>query len=145
VGDYTIRMQFDIDADQETVRETLTTTEGIASWWSDSVEGNPQQAGGQLRVRFPDIPQPFEFAVTHDEREIRWKTGAFPPWWQDTTIRWQLEPHPETGATLLRFSHGGFDPDDGIISIITPAWANIIERLKRRAETGKADPFAINR
>lgn len=143
MGDYAIRMQFDVDADQKTVRERLSTTEGIATWWSDRVEGDPQRTGGRLLVGFPDLPQPFEFAVAHDDGEISWETGAFPPWWQGTTIRWRIEPHPETGATLLRFSHAGFDPDDDIIPIITPAWASIIERLKRSAETGKADPFAV--
>lgn len=142
MGDYAIRMQFDIDADKAAVQAALTTTEGIASWWSDRVEGNPEQSGGQLRVGFPDLPQPFEFTVTRDGQETSWETGGFPPWWQDTTIRWQVDTNPETGATLLRFSHSGFDPEDDIIPIVTPAWASIIERLKHYAETGRAEPFA---
>lgn len=107
---YTIRMPLDIHADEAAVRAALATTEGIAGWWSDSVEGNPEQSGGDLRVHFPDVAQPFEFAVGHDEHGISWRTGAFPPWWQDTTIGWQIGPHPETSATLLRFAHSGFDP-----------------------------------
>lgn len=144
MGDYAIRMQFDIDADQTTVRRTLTTADGIAAWWSDSVEGDPGQHGGQLRVRFPDVPEPFEFAVAHDDSEIRWETGAFPPWWKDTTIRWELDSETDSGGTLLHFSHTGFDPDDDVVPVITPAWASIVARLKRYAETGAADPFAVN-
>jgi uncharacterized protein YndB with AHSA1/START domain len=144
MGDYAIRMQFDVDAEPEAVRAALTTTEGIASWWSDSVEGEPQHSGGELRVRFPDLPEPFAFDVQHGEHEIAWETGAFPPWWQDTTIRWRVTDHPETGGTLLRFDHTGFDPDADIIPVITPAWAAIIGRLKQYAETGKPDPFAVN-
>jgi hypothetical protein len=45
---------------------------------------------------------------------------------------------------VLRFTHTGFEADDDIIPIITPAWANIIERLKHYAETGTADPFAVH-
>lgn len=145
MGDYAIRMQFDIDADEPTVRLALTSTEGIASWWSDTVEGTPGQPGGDLRVHFPDLPQPFEFAVALDGRAVSWKTGGFPPWWQGTTIDWRLEAQPDTGGTVLRFTHGGFDPDDDIIPIITPAWAGIIGRLKTYSETGEADPFAVNR
>lgn len=145
MGDYAIRMQFDIDADEATVRSALTTTEGISGWWSDDVEGTPERPGGALHVRFPDLPQPFEFAVAHDGDAVSWQTGAFPPWWQGTTIAWQVGRHPESGATLLRFTHSGFDPDDDIVPVVTPAWASIIERLKRYAETGKADPFAVNR
>lgn len=144
MGDYAIRMQFDIDADRATVRSALTTTEGIASWWSDRVEGTPGERGGKLLVAFPGLPQPFEFEVALDGDAISWKTGGFPPWWQGTTIRWRVDAHPETGATLLRFTHGGFEPGDDIIPVITPAWAGIIGRLKRYAETGEADPFAVN-
>lgn len=144
MGDYAIRMQFDVDADQGTLREALTTTLGIASWWSDRVEGDPDRPGGQLRVWFPDVPEPFAFTVTPDEDEIRWATGAFPPWWHGTTISWRVEPPPETGETLLRFAHSGFEPDAEIIPIITPAWATIIARLKQYAETGRAEPFATN-
>lgn len=144
MGDYAIRMQFDIDADQKTVQATLTTTEGIASWWSDRVQGDPGRSGGQLIVGFPDLPEPFEFTVTLDGQEISWETGGFPPWWQDTTIGWHVDTNAETGATLLRFTHSGFDPEDDIIPIVTPAWASIIERLKQYAETGRAEPFATS-
>lgn len=144
MGDYAIRMQFDVEADETAVLEALTTTKGIASWWSDTVEGTPEQSGGDLRVSFPDLPQPFEFAVERDGGNVVWETGGFPPWWHGTSIHWEVGPHPERDGTLLRFTHAGFDPDADIIPIITPAWALIISRLKSYAETGEPNPFAVN-
>lgn len=144
MGDYAIRMQFDVEADEATVQQALTSTRGIAGWWSDRVEGDPHESGGKLLVHFPDLPEPFEFSVDHDGGAVRWTTGGFPPWWQGTTITWQVSEKAETGAALLRFRHDGFDPEDDIIPIITPAWASIIGRLKHYAEAGTADPFARN-
>jgi uncharacterized protein YndB with AHSA1/START domain len=150
MGSYQILMQFDINADPAVVRRAITTEEGIASWWSRQTSG-PRD--GELRVGFPDVPQPFEFSVD-DGREaadvgatdagpsrIEWRTGGFPPWWVGTTIRWDVGPNPEAGGTRLLFSHAGYDPDNPVIPIVTPAWAQIIDRLKGYAETGTANPF----
>ena len=68
-------------------------------------------------------------------------TGGFPPWWAGTTIRWVVEPNPEKPGTRLHFSHRDYEPDNPVIPIITPAWAQIILRLKGYAETGERQPF----
>lgn len=144
MGDYRIRMLFDIDAEEAAVRRALTTRDGIAAWWSDTVGGDPSRSGGDLLVTFPDLPQPFHFRVGDDGGQISWETLEFPPWWEGTTIRWSLAPVPDADGTRLLFSHEGFDPDAEIIPVITPAWAGIIDRLKRYAESGQPDPFARN-
>jgi hypothetical protein len=138
MGDYAIRMQFDIDAGAETVEHALRTQDGIRSWWSTRSDG-PQS--GELRVSFPDRPEPFEFSVKDDAASVEWVTGAFPPWWAGTTIRWDVGPNPDAPGTRLLFSHGGYEPDNPVIPIVTPAWAQIILRLKGYAETGKPQPF----
>lgn len=144
MGDYRIRMQFDIDASVANVRDALTTSDGIASWWSDTVEGDPGTDGGDLYVSFPDLSEPFHFSVSHDDDQVSWETQAFPPWWQGTTIRWWTTQEPEVDGVRLHFVHAGFDPEADIIPIVTPAWAGIISRLQRYVETGEADPFARN-
>ena len=136
MGDYAIRMQFDIDADEETVRRALTTEEGIRSWWSRQTE----LADGVLKPRFPDVPQPFEFQV-RGNGALEWVTGGFPPWWAGTTIGFDVGPNPDGAGTRLHFSHGGYDADNPVIPIVTPAWAQILLRLKGYAETGMPQPF----
>jgi uncharacterized protein YndB with AHSA1/START domain len=143
MGEYAIRMQFDIDADADAVLDALTTTQGVASWWSTKLEGEPGEPGATLTVGFPDVPQPFEFAVERDTpRAVAWRTLDFPPWWAGTTIRWNVADREDGPGVRLHFSHEGFDPDNDVIPIITPAWAQIIGRLQRYAETGEKDPFA---
>ena len=142
MGDYAIRMQFDIAADPDTVIDALTSTSGVSRWWSTKVEGSPGDHDGQLMVWFPDLPQPHEYAVERDgARQVAWRTMAYPPWWAGTVIRWHVAPHDDAPGTRLRFSHEGFDPDDEIIAIVTPAWAQIILRLKSYAETGTPAPY----
>jgi hypothetical protein len=138
VGDYHILMQFDIAAGRDTMANALTSRDGIAAWWSTKTE----LADDQLRVGFPDVPQPFQFTVARADRErVDWITGGFPPWWAGTTIRWDLSDWPEHTGTRLLFSHRDYDGDNPVIPIVTPAWAQIILRLKAYAETGQRQPF----
>jgi hypothetical protein len=137
MGDYHMLMQFDIDAEPDKVRHALETQDGISAWWSTRAALNEDS----LRVSFPDQPQPFEFEVRNDGDQVEWVTGAFPPWWKGTTIRWMVEPNPEQAGTRLHFSHRDYDPGNPVIPIVTPAWALIIQRLKGYAETGTRQPF----
>lgn len=135
MGDYAVRMQFDIDADPDTIMSLLTTAEGVEKWWSRPVEGTPGEDGAQFRISFPDVPQPFEFAVEREgDRSLAWRTLAFPPWWADTTIRWRVEDREDGPGSRLVFAHEAFDPDNEIIPLITPAWARFIFGLQERAE-----------
>jgi hypothetical protein len=143
MGDYRIQMQFDIAADPATVRTALETERGIASWWSSSLALDRSADPPRLLVSFPDVPQPFEFDVHDTADEVAWVTGGFPPWWHGTTIRWLVAPNPDGPGTRLLFEHDGYEPDNPVIPIVTPAWAQIIVRLKGYAETGAPQPFFI--
>ena len=139
MGDYAIRMQFDIAADRDTVRRAISTEDGIRAWWSKRTDG---PSDDQLRVSFPDVPQPFEFTVARNrDDDVDWVTGGFPPWWAGTTISWTLSDNPDAPGTRLLFSHGGYDPDNPVIPVVTPAWAFIVQRLKGYSETGTPQPF----
>ena len=137
MGDYHVLMQFDIDADGDDVRRALTTQEGIRAWWTTHAD----LEDGSLRTSFPDTPQPFEFSVRDRADRIECVTGGFQPWWADTTIRFDIGPNPDKPGTRLLFSHRDYEPDNPVIPIITPAWAQILLRLKGYAETGERQPF----
>lgn len=44
----------------------------------------------------------------------------------------------------MLFTHAGFEPDDPIIKIITPAWIRYLDNLVAVAQSGEANPAAIN-
>ena len=68
-------------------------------------------------------------------------TGAYPPWWAGTTVRWTFGPNPDAAGTRLLFEHRDYDPENPVIPIVTPAWAWILLRLKELVETGERHPF----
>jgi hypothetical protein len=141
MGDYHILMQIDIAADPGAVRSALDTQAGIASWWSRRTSLADGPDGPRLEVTFPDVPQPFEFAVRELPERIEWVTGGFPPWWAGTTIRFDIAANPDGPGTRLLFGHRDYAPDNPVIPIVTPAWAQILLRLKAYAETGDRQPF----
>jgi hypothetical protein len=137
VGDYHVLMQFDIDAEPAVVHRALDTEEGIRAWWTTHADLD----GVALQTSFPDTTQPFEFVVRESPERIEWVTGGFPPWWAGTTIRFDVGPRPDSPGTRLLFGHRDYEPDNPVIPIITPAWAQILLRLKGYAETGTPQPF----
>jgi hypothetical protein len=142
VGDYHILMQFDIAADNAAVRRALSTEEGIRSWWSERSTLRKGSPHDRLEVSFPDQPQPFEFDVVRDDdQRVEWRTADYPAWWAGTSIRWDIADNPDAAGTRLLFSHRDYTPDNPVIPIVTPAWAQIILRLKSYAETGQPEPF----
>jgi hypothetical protein len=72
---------------------------------------------------------------------VAWRVTTYPQWWAGTTIRWQVTSKEDAPGTRLLFTHEGFEPNDEMIAIVTPVWAQIILRLKSYAETGTPDPF----
>lgn len=145
MGEYTLRMQFGVEAGQDEVAQRFTGTEAIASWWSDRVQGAADAPGDEFRVSFPDAPAPFELEVgSVGPSHVEWHIAAHPEWWAGTTVRLEVGDDPMGGGTLLTFSHGGFDPDSPVIPIVTPVWAQVMLRLKQVVENGAADPFFVN-
>lgn len=144
MGDYTIRGAFEVEAPPSDVKKWLDSAAGIAGWWSDGVTGDAGEEGGTFTVRFPDTDVPFELEVREvSDRSVAWHVAENPPWWKDTTIRFDLAP-AEGGGTNLLFTHGGFEPDNAIIAPITPAWVRFVDNLAAVARSGRANPAVRN-
>ena len=142
MGGYHVMMQFDIEADRAAVLAALRTQDGIRSWWSTRSTLTMAGATKSLQVEFPDAPLPFEFSVQEpDETRTEWVTGAFPPPWAGTTLRWDVTENPDRDGLRLRFEQRDFDADNPVIAVVTPVWAQIALRLKAYAETGRPQPF----
>lgn len=48
-------------------------------------------------------------------------------------------PGEDGHGSCLLFSHRDFDPDNPVIPVITPAWAQFLLNLKAVAESGRAN------
>lgn len=143
MGDYVIKGQFEAACPPEQVKRWLDDAAGIAGWWSDTVAGDASTVGGEFQVTFPTSPVVFELAVTAlGDDVVEWHVAENPPWWKGTTIGFELTATDD--GTAILFRHGGFEPDDGIIPVITPAWVRFVDNLVAVAESGTPDPAVVN-
>lgn len=135
-----IVLETSIAASPATIVDALTTSEGIASWWTDDVdyEGG---AGGSMRLGFPVAPLPFELLVERISGDaVAWRsTGEFPPHWVGTTVRWTLIPDGK-GSTV-HLAHDGWTSDEGPFASAAYTWAQLLGTLKRHAEIGEVNPL----
>ncbi len=140
---YAIRAKFESDVPSDVFQRWLRTPEGIAGWWSDLVTGSADSVGDVFHVTFPKSPVVFDLRVSvADDRTVIWAVDENPPWWQGTTIRFDLSDTDE-GSELM-FTHDGFADDDPIIPVITPAWIRFLDNLLEVAGTGVPNPSVRN-
>jgi hypothetical protein len=144
MGDYAIKARLEVESTPDDVRRWLDSPEGLAGWWSDSVEGDAGRVGGTIQVRFPTTPVTFELVVSElSDDVVEWRVPESPPWWKGTTIRFEVSEDAE-GKSAVRFTHGGFDSDDPIIEVITPAWIRFLDNLSKVAASGVPSPAVVN-
>lgn len=143
MGDYAIQARFEAECEPEDIMKWLESTKGIAGWWSDEVSGSAGAVGEEFHVRFPTTDVVFELVVAEaNERVVQWDVPESPPWWKGTSIRFEVD-EAEGGSSLL-FTHGGFEVDDPIIAVITPAWVGFLNNLIAVAQSGEAHPAVVN-
>lgn len=143
MGEYAIKARFDVAAPPVDVMKWLDSVEGIAGWWSDTVTGSAGTAGDEFHVSFPTTDAIFELVVSEaTDTRRRWDVPESPPWWRGTSISFLIE-EAEGGASML-FTHSGFDPEDPIIAVITPAWVGFLNNLVAVAQSGQPSPAVLN-
>jgi uncharacterized protein YndB with AHSA1/START domain len=132
---------FDVDATPDVVRQALTTSEGIASFWTDRADV-PAEVGKKLTLGFPEAPVPFDLVLSQsDDKMITWRTATFPPHWVGTDIRWEIAGGD--GTSTITFRHGAFadETEEGRVAYV---WGQVMVQLKRYVETGVAAPVFVN-
>ena len=127
-----------IDAASDAVFDALTTTDGLAAWWT-SVSG-VGSSGGELVFTFG----PGRYVVMRvDAAErgvgVRWTTLAchFEDW-VGTTLHFDLEA--SSGGTELRFRHEGLTPRLECYGDCKSGWDHFIPSLRAYAEAGVGNP-----
>ena len=136
----TILLRVPVDAEPKIVYDALSTSEGVNGWWSDHTEG-PDGVGSTMKVAFPDAPMTFDFEVTEERagERVAWRCLAGPPEWIGTDVTFDIDT--DEGNTSVLFSHDGWATTEESFPFIAYSWAQILPRLKKLAETGRAEPF----
>jgi uncharacterized protein YndB with AHSA1/START domain len=136
---FDIRHRIGIDAPQEDVHHALTTTEGLASWWTTDTEGDPSE-GGKVVFSFGGPDRSATFAVTEVTGDrIAWRAVEGPEEWVDTTVTFDLEH--EGDETVVLFTHGGWRESVPFLGHCTSKWGSYLLGMKSLLEGGTARPF----
>lgn len=136
----TIMHFFRIHASPDKVFEALTTSEGLAGWWSRDVR-EAQGVGGLVRFRFLEGFNPV-MEVTRQEqgRSVAWKCiDGHDKWW-DNTFSFDIRPNDDESDLMFiqEYAIGLSDEDYGQYNF---NWGYYLGSLKKLCETGTGTPF----
>jgi hypothetical protein len=139
VKDHAIRHRLGIQASAPAVLARLTTLDGLASWWTRDVEGDPTEGGevqfwfGRERGRFVT----FDVAEVTDRR-VGWRCVAGPEEWVGQQFTFDLEP--SGSETVLRFTQTWREPVD-FMGHCSTKWGYFLLGLKASLEGGEGTPY----
>jgi uncharacterized protein YndB with AHSA1/START domain len=120
------------------VYEALTTSEGLAGWWTTDTQGDGD-VGGVLRFRFGDAGG-FDMNVIEADhgKRVLWEVVDGPEEWTGTHVSWELK-HEDDQTTVL-FKHLGWKEPVEFMHHCSTKWAVFLMSLKALVETGAGAP-----
>ncbi|MEW1839190.1 SRPBCC domain-containing protein [Nonomuraea angiospora] len=135
-----IRHRVGIAAPRSRVFEALTTTGGLAAWWTRDVQGDPAP-GGRLRFRFgsPDGGADMEVTDVVEGQRVEWRCVQGPEEWMATTVTFSVKEGE--GETILVFTHDGWPEPAEFLHHCSTKWAHHLLGLKAGLEGGRATPY----
>jgi len=133
-----IRHRVGIQAPQPEVLAQLTTLEGLASWWTRDVSGDPAM-GGEVLFRFGGADRFVEMKVEEvtDDRVV-WRAVAGPDEWVGEAFTFALGQ--SDGETVVKFTQTWREPVEFMFHCSTK-WGYFLLSLKASLEGGEGTPF----
>ncbi len=129
-----------IDASPRQVYDSLTTIDGLSSWWTRDVVGDPEP-GGTITFSFggPDRSTRMEVTSATPDQHVAWRCVHGPDEWLDTTLTFDLDA--DDGETVVRFTHAGWREPVEFMGHCSTKWAYFLLGMKSGLEGGQATPF----
>jgi uncharacterized protein YndB with AHSA1/START domain len=136
----TIRHRVGIAAPPERVYEALTTKEGLATWWTTTVEGDPN-LGGSLQFFFGSHEPGAVMKIVALEplHRVGWQCVQGPDEWVGTHVTFDLTA--AEGETVILFTHADWREPVEFMSHCSTKWGYFLLELKAELEGGAASPF----
>ncbi len=132
-----IRHRIGVHAPIEDAYEALTTSKGIARWWTTDVEDDE---GGTMGVLFGG-PRAATIQLARQEPPTRvvWRFAQGPAEWLDTTATFELRRDGD--ETVLVFTHAGWAEPVEFMHHCSTRWAYFLMSLKHALEGSEANPW----
>ena len=116
----------------------LTTTQGLADWWTTDTEGEADRVGGVIKFRFTAGGFDMKVRELDPDRRVLWEVVDGPDEWIGTHVHWDLT-QPDDYAVVL-FRHEGWKEPVEFMHHCSTKWALYLMSLKSLIETGKGAP-----
>jgi uncharacterized protein YndB with AHSA1/START domain len=130
-----------IDADANKIYEALSTSKGLASFWTADSHAEPK-AGSIARFGFGGPNLEMKIDELKPGELVRWSThGGFDAW-RGTTVSWEIKPS-KNGSNEVWFKHEGWPqelPATDLASV-NYTWGRVVGRLNKFTESGEPAPF----
>ena len=130
-------------ADPETLQRALTTSEGLAAFWTPNSSAEPK-VGLEARFGFTGAPVPLRMRVDDigNPGQVAWTCLGDFPYWGDTKVSWDLVAGPDADVTTVLFKHIGFSDaqPEAEFASVAYTWATVLTALKAYAESGVPAP-----
>ena len=127
-----------VEATPDRVFEALTTTAGLAGWWTTDTHGDGD-VGGVLQFRFGEKGG-FDMNVRELDpgKHVLWEVVDGPEEWIGTHVDWELRQADD--RTTVLFRHLGWKEPVEFMHHCSTKWAVYLMSLKALLETGTGAP-----
>ena len=125
---------------QEEVYRRVSTTEGIAQWFTTAFSVDYYK-GGTLELRFPNESVLFEVTDLDAPSRISWRCISADNPWFNTQINFHFESNEE--RTIVRFDHVGWPEISDLFRDCSMSWAYFLESLRTLIEEGRGTPEGV--
>ena len=134
---HTIYHQVGIRAQPARIYDALTTSAGIAGWWTDQVDGRQ----GRIGIGFGSVRMEMEVERLEESRLVVWKCVLGHPLWEKTRIEFDLSDDEKNKQTLVDFKHAEWTESGSLFRHCSTKWAVYLLSLKNLVEKGKGAPY----
>jgi hypothetical protein len=136
-----------IAAAPEAVYDALTTSEGMARWWGGDCDASLVE-GQVATLPLDDENAAVRVDLTERPEAVQWECVQGPREWVGTTVAFRIEGRPPRLApeaapsvpdgpvSVVRFWHGGWAYEDGLLPRASFDWAMRLARLRHTLEAG---------
>jgi uncharacterized protein YndB with AHSA1/START domain len=125
------------------VYNALTSSEGLAHWWTEEVLGDCR-VGGKIEFRFRTKSgellgkMVMEVQELNAQKDVRWRCIEGPVEWIGTDITFQLSE--QDNQTIVLFGHRNWREAVEATYHCSMKWATFLLSLREYVETGKGKP-----
>jgi uncharacterized protein YndB with AHSA1/START domain len=127
-----------VKAPVSAVYSALTTTGGIAGWWTTNTRGDGSAPGGVLQLGFGAGGFDLKVEDLDAGKRVLWEVVDGPEEWIGTRVRWELAQDGDYAVVL--FKHEGWREPVEFMHHCSTKWAIFLMSLKSLIETGEGAP-----